>query len=126
MTADNGWWWEQAAQQVLAIQRCTSCETLRHPPRPMCNRCRSLQWDFIAASGRGTLASYTVLEHPQFPGYQYPIAIALVELEEGERITAQLVGIEPDDITFGMPLQVSFQADPDGFVLPVFEPAEEN
>ncbi len=47
MGYDNAWWWEKASQGVLAIQRCTGCQSLRHPPRPMCSECRSLEWDCL-------------------------------------------------------------------------------
>lgn len=120
---DNAWWWEQAAQGVLAIQRCAGCKTLRHPPRPMCGECRSLEWDFVQASGRGTVCSYTVLHHPQFPGYEYPLIIILVDLEEGTRFTSQLVDCEPDAVRFDMPVEMVIHEDPDGFKLPVFRPA---
>ena len=126
MEPDNGWWWEQAAKGVLAIQRCSSCNTLRHPPKPMCNQCQSLQWDFIESSGRGTVASFTTLDHPKVPGYDYPINIVLVDLEEGERITSQLVDIDMQDIEFGMNVSVQFNTDPDGFVLPVFKADKAN
>lgn len=125
MEPDNGWWWEQASKGVLAIQRCSSCQTLRHPPKPMCNQCQSLEWDFVESTGRGTVSSYTVLHHPQFPGYKYPINIVLVDLEEGQRITSELVNADADNIEFGMSVQVAFNTDPDGFVLPVFTPMKE-
>jgi len=121
--ADNAWWWQQAAEGKLAIQRCTGCQTLRHPPRPMCGECRSLEWDSIAASGRGTLCSYTILHHPQYPGYRYPLIIILVDLVEGTRFTSQLVDCAPQDVRFGMPLEMTMHEDPDGFRLPVFKPA---
>jgi len=120
---DNAWWWEQVANGKLPIQRCAGCGKLRHPPRPMCDACRSLQWDFIEASGRGTLHSYTVIHHPQFPGYEYPIVIALVDLEEGERMLSQLVDCEREAVRIGMPLSARIHEDPDGFKLPVFRPA---
>jgi hypothetical protein len=126
MGEDNGWWWEQAARDKLVIQRCASCEVLRHPPRPMCDGCRSLEWDFVEACGRGSLASFTVLHHPQVPGYEYPLAIGLVDLEEGTRIVTQLVDCERDDITIGMPLEALIHRDDDGFKLPVFRPARES
>ncbi len=37
-------------QHRLLIQRCKQCGTLRHPPRPMCSECRSLEWDTLEAS----------------------------------------------------------------------------
>jgi uncharacterized OB-fold protein len=119
---DNAWWWQQAAQGVLAIQRCAQCQTLRHPPRPMCNSCRSMDWDFIAASGGGIVNSYTVLHHPQFPGYDYPLIIILVDLAEGTRITSQLIDCEPDAAQFGMAVEMVILEDPDGFMIPVFRP----
>ncbi len=122
MGDDNAWWWQQAALGKLVIQRCQQCQTLRHPPHPMCNQCRSMEWDFIEACGRGHLHTYTVLHNPRFPGYQYPITIAVVDLEEGERIVSQLVDCERDAVTIGMPLQMHMQEDADGFKLPVFRP----
>ena len=117
---DNAWWWEMAADGKLGIQRCRSCHALRHPPRPMCGECRSLDWDAVEACGRGTICSYTVLTYPQFPGYDYPLVIVLVDLEEGTRLTSQLVDCDPAEVDFGLPVQLLVREDPDGFRLPVF------
>ena len=118
---DNAWWWQMAQEGKLGIQRCLGCQSLRHPPRPMCGDCHSLQWDAVEASGRGTICSYTVLRHPQFPGYDYPLIIILVDLEEGTRLTSQLVDCTPQEVDFGLPVQMSMQRDADGFKLPVFK-----
>jgi uncharacterized OB-fold protein len=123
MAEDNAWWWEQAANDKLVIQRCTGCSALRHPPRPMCDGCRSTEWDFIESSGRGTLASFTVLHHPQVPGYEYPLTIALVDLEEGTRIVSELVDCERESVSIGMSVEARIHEDEDGFKLPVFAPA---
>ena len=122
---DNMWWWEMANEGKLGIQRCLGCQTLRHPPRPMCGDCRSLEWDTVESSGSGTICSYTVLHHPQFPGYDYPLIIILVDLEEGTRLTSQLVGCDPADVDFGLPVTMKIHEDQDGFKLPVFELAGE-
>jgi hypothetical protein len=68
--------------------------------------------------------SFTVVEHPQFPGYDYPILAVLIDLEEGERIVSNLVGCDPDDCRIGMSVEVVFETDSDGFVLPLFRPTE--
>lgn len=120
MGQDNAWWWQMADQGQLGIQRCLGCQTLRHPPRPMCGECHSLEWDAVVASGRGTICSFTTLHHPQFPGYTYPLIIILVDLEEGTRLTSQLVGCAPEDVDFGLPVEMLIQEDPDGFKMPVF------
>lgn len=124
MGHDNAWWWDMAAEGKLGIQRCQGCKTLRHPPVPACPECHAFEWDAVEASGRGSICSYTVLTHPKFPGYSYPLIIVLVDLEEGTRITSQLVDCEPDAVDFGLAVQMHIQEDPDGFKLPVFRLAE--
>lgn len=124
LSEDNAWWWEMAADDKLGIQRCKGCSTLRHPPRPMCGECRSTEWDAIEACGRGTVCSFTVLTHPQFPGYEYPLVIILVDLEEGTRLTSQLVNCNPADVQFGLPVEMLIHTDPDGFKIPVFQLVE--
>ena len=121
MGHDNAWWWEMANEGKLGIQRCLGCQALRHPPRPMCGECHSMEWDTIASSGKGTISSYTVLRHPQFPGYEYPLVIVLVDLEEGTRVTSQLVDCEPQDVDFGLAVEMQIHEDSDGFKLPVFK-----
>ena len=51
MGHDNAWWWNEVAKGRIAIQRCKGCEELRHPPRPMCPNCRSMEWDSVEISG---------------------------------------------------------------------------
>ena len=89
----------------------------------MCDACRSITWDHIEACGRGTLVSFTVLHHPQVPGYTYPLTVGIIDLEEGTRIVSQLIDCERDDVSIGMPLEATLHEDPDGFKLPVFRPA---
>jgi uncharacterized protein len=121
MGHDNAWWWEMAAEDKLGIQKCKGCQTLRHPPRPMCGDCHSTEWEAVEATGKGTISSFTVLTHPKFPGFDYPLIIILVDLEEGTRLTSQLVGCAPEDADFDLPVEMVIQEDPDGFKLPVFK-----
>lgn len=79
-----------------------------------------MEWDALESSGRGTICSFTVLHYPEFPGYEYPLVIILVDLEEGTRLTSQLVDCSPGDVDFGLPVEMHMQEDPDGFKLPVF------
>jgi uncharacterized OB-fold protein len=123
ITLDNAFWFDGAREHRLLIQRCASCGALRHPPRPRCDRCGSYEWDALEASGRGIIYSYVVNHHPQVPAFDYPLPIALIELEEGTRLVADLVGIEPTEIEIGMPVTVEWiEPDPD-LTLPAFRPA---
>ena len=124
MGHDNAWWWEGVNDGKVLIQKCSECGELRHPARPMCGNCRSIKWETVEASGRGTVYSYTVLHHPKFPGYEFPLACALVDLEEGVRMVSNVVGCEPDAVEIGMPVQISIEQVDDETKLPVFRPAK--
>lgn len=122
---DNAFFWEGLKEGKLLIQRCQSCQTLRHPPSPMCPNCQSLERDTVVASGKGVIHSFVNLHHPALPAFDEPNPIALVELEEGTRIVAGLVGIEPEDVKIGMPVQAEITACDDELTLALFRPVEE-
>lgn len=118
---DTAFFWEGADKGELRIQRCKGCETLRHPPSPMCPDCQSLEWDFVKSSGRGVVYSFVVMHHPPIPPFEYPNPIALVELEEGTRLITQLKGLKEEEIAIGMPVEVAFTEVEPGMVLPLFQ-----
>ncbi|MBP9712070.1 MAG: bifunctional MaoC family dehydratase/OB-fold nucleic acid binding domain-containing protein [Sterolibacterium sp.] len=99
---DNAWWWEAVDSGRLLIQRCKSCNTLRHPPRPMCGECQSTEWDSIESTLDGEIISYTQMHYPKFPGYPYPLICAVIKLNEGTNLVSNLVGCEPEAIKIGM------------------------
>lgn len=124
LTHDNAFFFEGATRGELLIQRCSSCGVLRHPPRPACPECRSLEWDTVRSTGRGTVFSYVVVHHPQVPSFDYPLSIAVVELEEGTRLVADLIGVDPGHVAIGMPVVVEMVAVDDELTLPMFRPAD--
>jgi uncharacterized OB-fold protein/acyl dehydratase len=124
ITQDIAFFFEGAREGKLLIQRCTQCGLLRHPPRPACASCRSFEWDTVTSSGRGTVFSFVVVHHPQVPGFDYPLPIAVVELEEGTRLVADLIGTDPADVVVGMPVLLEMVAVDDELTLPMFSPAD--
>ncbi len=80
--------------------------------------------DWQQASGRGTVYSFVIQQHPTHPFFHnVPYNVVLVELEEGTRLVSNLVGVEPDEIRIGMPVEVFFEeVDPEA-TLPLFRPA---
>jgi uncharacterized OB-fold protein len=123
MSPDTQFFWDGLREHRLLIQRCTSCGTLRHPPRPMCPACNELGWDTVEASGRGTVHSLVMPQHPRFPFLDYPYAVVLVELEEGTRLVSNLIGIDPADAEIDMAVEVTFVEFENGLVLHQFRPA---
>jgi uncharacterized OB-fold protein len=123
VTDDSAVFWDAAAEHRLVAQRCAGCGVLRHPPRPMCPHCGSLEFEVAELSGQGTLYSYALLHHPQHPAFDYPVLAALVDLDEGIRLVSNIVEIDTADIEIGMRLEVTFVATAEDRAVPVFRPA---
>jgi len=68
-----------------------------------------MEWESVPSTGQGTVHSYVVLHHPPMPGYEMPIPIVLVDLEEGTRIVSNIEGIRPDEVEIGMKVQCSIE-----------------
>lgn len=117
---DVAFFWEGVKRGELLIQRCAACGQLRHPPRPMCAACQSVQWDTVRSAGRGTIKSFVVVHYPEFPGFKCPYVVATVDLEEGTRLVAGVTGVEPAAVSIGMPVQVEFVTLDEDLTLPQF------
>lgn len=122
MDQDTRFFWEGAAAGELRIQHCKACGVLRHPPRPMCTACNSLEWDWIVSAGRGTVYSYVVHHAPQMPGMDAPFVVGLIALDEGTRLVSNVIDVDPAAVTVDMPVEATFRDVGDGLVLPMFRP----
>ena len=112
-------------EQKLLLQRCAQCGQLGHPPRMACAQCHSFDFEWSQASGRGTVYSYAVTHQPIHPALvdHTPFATVQIELEEGPRMTSNLVDVSPDEIEIGMAVEVVFERITDEVTLPLFRRA---
>lgn len=110
---DTQEFWEGLKRHELFIQRCAECGTLRHYPRPCCHNCASLNYEWVRASGRGTIYSYMVAHHAFHPAFRdkVPYAVALVELDDipGVRMASNLVDCPLEQVRIGMPVEVVYE-----------------
>ena len=124
ISPDTKFFWDGMSAGELRIQHCGACGALRHPPGPMCPRCGSADPGYVRAAGTGTVFSYVVHHHPPVPGKQLPLVIALVELDEGVRLLAEMPGVAPAQVRIGMPVQIDYLRIDDELTLPAWRPAE--
>ncbi len=95
----------RSAYYRLEGRRCTACETVHFPPRERCEKCRGTDLSPHRLSGRGTVYAYS--EVAQAPaGFNAPYVVAMVELEEGLKVTAQLTDVEPEDVSVGLAVEM--------------------
>ena len=125
-TAETAHYWRAALEGRLEIQHCRACSRHQFYPRRFCTLCLSDQIDWVPASGRGRIYTYTVCHvaaHPAFEA-RVPYAIAMIELEEGPRMLAGLVDTDLERLAVGMPVQVCFERISDDISLPMFRLAD--
>ncbi|MFN8036708.1 MAG: Zn-ribbon domain-containing OB-fold protein [Acidimicrobiia bacterium] len=120
-------YWDAARDGRLLIQRCDACGEAIFYPRPFCPRCWSDRVQWIEASGRATLYTYSIVHRNDLPPFpeRVPYVTAVVDLEEGPRMLTNVVDCAFDDLRIGMALEVTFRPISSDFTLPVFRPARD-
>jgi uncharacterized OB-fold protein/acyl dehydratase len=117
---DTRFFWEGCEKGELRIQQCNACQKLQHPPAPVCIHCQSFDLGYKVASGKGELYSFVVMHYPEVPPFEYPNPIGLIELEEGVRMPAGIVGTPGKDLQIGQAVEVEFQTFDGELTLPLF------
>lgn len=118
-------YWSAAKRHQLALQRCSSCEQFIFYPRAICPHCGSEDLVWRDASGRGSVYTFTVARRPTMRPFEpdVPYVIAIVELEEGPRVTTNIVGCAPESVRIGMAVQAAFDDVTPEVTLVKFRPA---
>lgn len=116
--------WEGARRGELRLPRCRGCGEVWWPAGPVCPRCLSDQIEWFRASGRGRVAAWVVFHRAYFAGFaaDVPYNVAWVELEEGPRVTSNIIEAAPEDLRVGLPVEVVFERVTDEVTLPKFRP----
>ena len=116
--------WEGTEAGELRVQQCEECGSRQLPASPVCVECLSPKVSWVATSGRGTIFSYTVIHHNDSVPFRemLPYIVALVDLEEGARVTSNILECTPEVVHVGMPVEVVYEEINDEVTLPQFRP----
>ena len=106
-------WREMPVRYNLIGSHCTGCDMYHYPPRAMCSGChreslgKMVEHQF---AGTGQIVACTVVYQPQ-QGYEMhgPYPMAMIEMDEGARITAQIVDVAPEMVKRGMRVEAVFR-----------------
>ena len=125
--AETAGWWDACAGHRLVVQRCGACGTTRHPPGPVCPSCRSADAHWAELPGTGAVYTYTVVRQAFLPALAdvVPYVVAVVEPDGagGARMVSNVVGIDPEEVAIGMPVEVVWEDMGPELSLPRFRPA---
>ncbi len=124
ITPLNQPYWDGLKHRELKLQRCDGCHHVWYPPSPFCPRCWSRKFTWSKLSGRGRVSSWVVFHQSYFKGFagDIPYNVAEVELDEGPRLTTNLIGVANDAIRAGMAVEVVYDDVTEELALAKFKP----
>ena len=114
----TGPFWEAARGRRLVVQRCRDCGRHQFYPRPFCLACGGPRLDWVPSKGMATVYALTTVHIPVIPELKPPYVVALVELDEGPRMTTNIVG---GTCRIGDRVRIAWRERSDLPPLPVFE-----
>lgn len=104
-------------EEKVMASGCKKCGALFLPPRPLCIKCHSAELEWVELKGKGKLVAFTVIgvgpSTMLNEGYdrKHPYCSGVVELEEGPRISTQIIGVDvtkPENIKIGTAVTAEF------------------
>jgi hypothetical protein len=111
--------WDGCRAGVLRVQRCRACGAHVFIPQPLCTGCFSDGLEWVDSAGVGTVYSFTVVHRAPHPGFETPYVVAIVTLDEGFEMLANLA-CEPASVAIGRRVRVAFRALSQAISLPEF------
>ncbi|MGI8794925.1 MAG: Zn-ribbon domain-containing OB-fold protein [Acidimicrobiales bacterium] len=126
VTSETRPFWDAIADGRFVLARCRECSTVIWYPRGFCAGCASTETiEWVPASGKGTVYSFTVIRKGRGPWDEsVPYVAAYVELAEGPRVLTNLVDVGPDAVSIGQPVEVVIEEGEDGARLYRFRPSK--
>jgi uncharacterized OB-fold protein len=117
-------YWEGLTAGELRLQRCGDCGRYVFYPRSVCPHCLGEGLEWVPTSGRGRVYSFTIVRRAMNPAFaaEVPYVFAIVELDEGPRVTTNIVNCAPEDVRVDMPVKAAYDSVTSELALLKFEP----
>ena len=118
--------YDNLKEKRLMGTKCTECDALMVPPRPVCPRCGSVNLEWVEFKGEGSLETFTVIYVPPISLSEKALyVVGIVRLDEGVSIMGRIVDVdptEPEKIELGMRMNAG-AIEENGKIVLVFKPA---
>ncbi len=117
-------YWDALAHDRVRIQRCGACGAWVHYPRVRCTECLSDELAWHDVPGRGRLVTWTAARRATAPMFAdaVPQWLAIVELDEGVRLSTSLVEPASLPLHAGMVVEPVFDHRAGGVTLLRYRP----
>ena len=115
-------YWNAARERRLLIRHCKACGTKHFMPRHQCPKCWSFELEWVESKGDGAIQSFSVVHRAPTAVFAatVPYVIALIDLDEGPRMFANVIGDNALDVAIGDRVHVTFEDRGEGTLVPQF------
>ena len=120
--ADSLPYWNAAREGRLLIRKCNACGSVHFMPRHLCPVCWSDQLEWVEAKGTGSVHSFTIIRRAPTAAFasRTPYVVVLIDLDEGPRMIANLLGGDALSVGIGDRVKVTFEDRGEGAMIPQF------
>jgi uncharacterized OB-fold protein len=110
MTTPSRYWREIPQRYRLEANKCKKCGYISFPPRLICPQCQNREFEETKLADKGKVLTFTVIRVPpqQFVD-QAPYAVGIVELDDGVKLTGQIVDCDFEDLKIGKRVKIEFR-----------------
>ncbi len=110
MPTPSRYWREIPQRYRLEAAKCRGCGWIAFPPRLVCPKCVSRDFDPVKLAEAGSLVTWTIIRvAPEGFEDQTPYAVGIADLDDGARLTAQVVDCDFSELKVGMRVRIEFR-----------------
>jgi uncharacterized OB-fold protein len=110
LTTPSRYWREIPQRYRLEANKCKKCGFVSFPPRLICPQCQNREFEEAKLAEKGKILTFTIIRVPpkQFVD-QAPYAVGIVELDDGVKLTGQIVDCDFEDLKIGQRVKIEFR-----------------
>lgn len=110
MSGPARFWREMPQRYRYEAAKCKGCGKVFFPPRVVCNGCRGREFTMVHLAPEGKLETFTIIRvAPSGFADQAPYAVGIVQLDDGVKVTGQIVDRELDQLAIGQRVRIEFR-----------------
>jgi uncharacterized OB-fold protein len=110
MIGSARYWREIPQRYRYEAAKCAACGKIHFPPRLVCSACRGTVFTKTTLAPEGEVETFTIIRVPPSGfGAETPYAVGIVKLDDGVKVTAQIVDVDLAELQIGQRVRVEFR-----------------